>query len=223
MRHHGGAKKEEYNTPSIEKVEKGFENLAKHIENMKQFGINPIVAINSFATDTVEEVNLIKEKCKSLNVQAIKSEGWEKGGEGTEELAKALVVEIEKGENNFKQLYDWNSPVKEKIKTIAQKIYGASEVLYSKKAEKDLKTIAQLELDRLPICMAKTQKSFSDDASLLGRPTGFSVTVREFEYAVGAGFIIPILGNMMRMPGLPSTPASEGMNIDNEGVISGLS
>ncbi len=223
LRHHGGAKKEEYNTPSVEKVEKGFENLAKHIENMKQFGIKPIVAINSFPTDTEEEVHLVKEMCKTLNVQAVKSEGWEKGGEGTEALAKALVTEVEKGENKFKQLYDWNLPVKEKINTIAQKIYGASEVIYSKKAEKDLKSIAQLKLADLPICMAKTQKSFSDDASLLGRPTNFSVTVREFEYAVGAGFIIPILGNMMRMPGLPATPASEGMTIDNEGVISGLS
>ncbi len=223
LRHHGEAKKEEYNTPSLERVEKGFDNLEKHIENMKQFGIIPIVAINSFPSDSNEEVQFIIEKCKSLNVQAVKSDGWKKGGEGTVELAKILVSEVEKGENKFKPLYDWDLPVKEKIATIAQKIYGAAEVIYSKKAEKDLKSIAQLGLNNLPICMAKTQKSFSDDASLLGRPKDFTVTVREFEYAVGAGFIIPILGNMMRMPGLPSVPASEGMDIDNKGVISGLS
>ena len=223
LRHHGGAKKEEYNTPNLIRVEKGFENLAKHIENMQKFGITPIVAINSFPSDSVEEVELVITKCKALNIKAVKSDGWKLGGEGTEELAKALVAEVENGHNNFKALYDWNLPVKEKIESIAQNIYGATEVIYSKKAEKDLKAIAQLKLEKLPICMAKTQKSFSDDASLLGRPTNFTVTVREFEYAVGAGFIIPILGNMMRMPGLPATPASEGMNIDNEGVISGLS
>jgi len=224
LRHHGGAKKEEYNTPSIQRVEKGFENLAKHIENMQQFGINPIVAINAFPSDTQKEIDLIVKKCNDLyNIKAVLAEGWAKGGEGMTALAQTLVNEIEKGENHFKQLYNWELGIKEKIETIAKKIYGAEKVSYSKKAEKDLKTIAQLGLENLPICMAKTQKSFSDDASLLGRPTGFTVTVREFEYAVGAGFIIPILGNMMRMPGLPAIPASEGMFIDSNGVISGLS
>jgi len=139
------------------------------------------------------------------------------------DLAEAVVKEVESGKNNFKQLYDWDASVKDKIETIAKEIYGADGVDYSKKAETGLKRIADLGLEKLPVCMAKTQKSFSDNDNLLGRPTGFRVSVREFEFAVGAGFVIPILGNMMRMPGLPATPASEGMTIDNNGKISGLS
>ncbi len=223
LRHHGGAPKEEYNTPSIERVEKGFENLEKHIENMKLYGINPIVAINAFPSDTKEEMELVQQKCNELGVKAVLADGWAKGGEGMTDLAKTLAEEIEQKTAEFKPLYDWNAGLKEKIETIATKIYGAEKVSYSKKAEKDLKTIESLGLSHLPVCMAKTQKSFSDDPMLIGRPKGFTVTIREFEYAVGAGFIIPILGNMMRMPGLPSVPASENMFIDNEGKISGLS
>jgi formate--tetrahydrofolate ligase len=223
LRHHGGATKEQYNDANIERVEKGFVNLEKHIENMKKFGLNPVVAINSFFTDSDEEVALVKEKCKAMGVNAVVSEGFAKGGEGTKELATQVVAEIEKGENDFKQLYDWNAPVKDKIETIAKEIYGAVSVEYSKKAEIGLRKIENLGLSNLAICMAKTQKSFSDNDKLTGRPEGFSVTVREFEFAAGAGFVIPILGNMMRMPGLPAVPASEGMSIDNNGKISGLS
>lgn len=223
LRHHGGAVKSEYNTADVEKVRKGLENLGKHIENMQKFGVNPVVAINAFPSDTSEEIALIKSYCNQLNVSAVEAKGFSEGGTGMTDLAKAVVDAVEKGESNFKPLYDWNSEVKEKIEKIAKEIYGADEVEYSPKAEKDIKQIAELGLEGLPICMAKTQKSFSDDAKLLGRPRSFSVTVREFEYAVGAGFIIPILGNMMRMPGLPATPASEGMSIDSNGVISGLS
>lgn len=223
LRHHGGAKKDEYNTPSVERVEAGFANLGKHIENCRKFGLNPVVAINAFPSDTEEEVQLVKQHCKAMGVQAIVARGWADGGNGMMDLANAVVAEVESNHNNFKGLYDWNAPVKEKIETIAKEIYGADEVVYSKKAAIDLKRIAKLGLEHLPICMAKTQKSFSDNAKLLGRPTGFSVNVREFEYAVGAGFIIPILGKMMRMPGLPSVPSSEGMTIDNNGKISGLS
>ena len=139
------------------------------------------------------------------------------------ELAEAVVNEIETGKNNFKQLYNWDAPVKEKIETIAKEIYGADGVDYSKIAIRDLKKIEDLGLSKLPICMAKTQKSFSDNDKLVARPKGFRVSVREFEFAAGAGFLIPILGNMMRMPGLPAVPASEGMTIDNDGKISGLS
>jgi len=185
--------------------------------------LNPVVAINSFFTDSDEEVALIKERCATLNVNAVVSEGFAKGGDGATDLAEAVVSEIEKGENEFKQLYDWNAPVKEKIETIAKEIYGADGVEYSKKALLGLKKIDRLGLNGLAVCMAKTQKSFSDDDKLVGRPTGFKVTVREFEFAAGAGFIIPILGNMMRMPGLPAVPASERMSIDNNGKISGLS
>ena len=223
LRHHGGAMTEEYNTPNLERVERGLPNLEKHIENMKKFGINPIVAINAFHTDSVDEVKLIQKRCETVGVKAIVSQGFAEGGNGTTELAEAVVKEIEEGKNDFQPLYDWNAPVKEKIETIAKEIYGADTVEYSKKAQNNLKSIETLGLSNLPVCMAKTQKSFSDNASLLARPEGFIVTVREFEFAAGAGFIIPILGNMMRMPGLPAIPASEGMTIDNNGKISGLS
>ena len=224
LRHHGGASVKELNTPSVEKIKQGFCNLEKHIENIKKFGINPVIAINHFVTDSDDEIDELIKLCAKLNVKAVLSKGWLLGGNGTQDLAKAVVKEIEKIKtNNFKPIYDWNSPIKEKIETIAQEIYGADGVDFSAKAEQDLKRIEKLGLSQLPICMAKTQKSFSDNESLIGRPTNFRITVREFEIAAGAGFLIPIIGNMMRMPGLPSIPASEGMNIDNNGLISGLS
>ena len=223
LRHHGGAPKEEYNTPNLERVRKGLANLEKHIENAVKFGINPVVSINHFVTDSDEEVQLIISRCADLGVKAVLARGWELGGEGTTDLAQAVVASVESGTNNFKPLYDWGLPVKEKIETIASEVYGAVGVNYERQAIVDLKRIEKLGLSDLPICMAKTQKSLSDDESLRGRPEGFTVTVREFEFAAGAGFLIPILGKMMRMPGLPSHPASEGMDIDENGVISGLS
>lgn len=223
LRHHGGATKDQYNDASVERVEKGFENLEKHIENMKKFGLNPVVAINSFFSDSDDEVQLVQERCANMGVKAVVSEGFTKGGEGTKNLAVAVVEEIENGSNEFKQLYHWKAPVKEKIEIIAKEIYGADGVEYSKKALIGLRKIENLGLDNVAVCIAKTQKSFSDNEKLTGRPTGFNVTVREFEFAAGAGFVIPILGNMMRMPGLPAVPASEGMTIDNNGKISGLS
>lgn len=223
LRHHGGAKKEEYNSPNLERVAEGFKNLEKHIENIRKFNIEPVVAINSFVSDSEEEVNFVIEKCATLNVNAVLSEGWAKGGDGTKDLAAAVVDVVENKATQFKPLYDWKSPVKEKIAIIANEIYGADNVIYDKKAELNLRRIDRLGFNDFAICMAKTQKSFSDDDKLIGRPTGFSVTVREIEIAAGAQFIIPILGKMMRMPGLPATPASEGMSIDSNGVISGLS
>lgn len=223
LRHHGGATKEQYNDASVERVEKGFANLEKHIENCKKFGLNPVVAINAFPSDSDAEVKFIQDKCAKLNVKAVVAEGFAKGGEGMTNLAQAVVAEVEAGKNNFKPLYDWSLPIKEKIEKIAKEIYGADGVEYSKKALADLRKIESLGMQKLPICMAKTQKSFSDNEALIGRPTGFTVNVREFEFASGAGFIIPILGNMMRMPGLPVVPASEGMSIDDNGKISGLS
>ena len=166
---------------------------------------------------------MIQSKCAALGVDAIVADGWAKGGDGMVDLANAVVNNIAAGKNNFQQLYDWKLPIKDKIRTIAQKIYGATEVNFSKKALVDLRKIEALGLGELPVCMAKTQKSFSDNAKLIGRPTDFEVEVREFEYAMGAGFVIPILGKMMRMPGLPAKPASEGMHIDDNGKISGLS
>ena len=223
LRHHGGANPEEYDTPSMERVEKGFANLEKHIENIKKFGLQPVVAVNSRHTDSEEEVNLVIAKCAAMGVQAVKSEGWAKGGAGTAKLAEAVVAAVESGKSNFKPLYDWKMSVKEKIEIIAKEIYGADSVVYAKDAIAGLKRIDNLGLNHLPICMAKTQKSFSDNEALRGRPTGFKITVREFEIAAGAGFLIPILGDIMRMPGLPAVPASEGMDIDSNGKISGLS
>jgi formate--tetrahydrofolate ligase len=223
LRHHGGAKKEEYNTPSLERVKKGIENLEKHIENAQKFGLNPVISINHFTTDSDEEVNYVIERCAELGVKAVLATGWADGGKGTEALAQAVVDEISSGKNDFKALYSWNEGVKTKIERIAKEIYGADGVDYSKEALSGLKMIEDLGMAELPVCMAKTQKSFSDNDALIGRPSGFRITVREFEIARGAGFIIPILGVMMRMPGLPATPASEGMDIDDNGVITGLS
>lgn len=223
LRHHGGATKDEYNTASLEKVQAGFANLAKHIENCKKYNLQPVVAINHFPADTDEEIQFVQAECEKMGVKAVVSYGFTKGGEGTKDLAQAVVDAVESGESNFEKLYDWNLSVEEKIKTIATEIYGASEVNYSAKARKQLKTIKDLGYDGFPICMAKTQKSLSDNDKLVGRPEGFEVNVREFEFAAGAGFVIPILGNMMRMPGLPAVPASEGMDIDKDGVITGLS
>ena len=223
LRHHGGAKSEEYNTPSVERVEKGFANLSKHIENIQKFGISPVVAINAFPSDTQEEIQLIQEKCQDYEVKAVVANGWAEGGAGMTNLAEAVVDAANADDNEFKPLYDWKKPIQEKIETIAKEIYGADSVDFSKKATLQMKRMEKLGFDQMPICMAKTQKSLSDNESLHGRPEGFEVSVREFEFAAGAGFIIPILGQMMRMPGLPAVPASEGMSIDDDGVISGLS
>ncbi|QNM84365.1 formate--tetrahydrofolate ligase [Polaribacter pectinis] len=223
LRHHGGAKSEAYNTPDLEKVTEGFKNLEKHIENIRKYNIEPVVAINSFVSDSDEEVSFVIEKCASLGVEAVLSEGWAKGGEGTRDLAKAVVNVVENKATQYKPLYDWKSPVTDKIEIIAKEIYGAKNVEYSKQAQLNLRRINRLGFNDFAICMAKTQKSFSDNEFLIGRPEGFTVTVREIEIAAGAQFIIPILGKMMRMPGLPSVPASENMTIDNNGVISGLS
>ncbi len=223
LRHHGGAAPADYNTPNLKAVQEGFKNLEKHIENIRKFHIEPVVAINAFVSDSAEEVAFIKEACEALHVHAVLSEGWAKGGAGTQELAKAVVDIVENKASQFTPLYDWKSPVKDKIEIIAKEIYGADGVEYSKKAQLNLRRIDRLGFSDFAICMAKTQKSFSDNEFLRGRPEGFVVTVREIEIAAGAQFIIPILGKMMRMPGLPSVPASEGMTISDEGVISGLS
>ncbi len=223
MRYHGGAKKGEYENPHFEAVKKGFENLEKHIENANNWNLKPIVAINHFATDSEEEIQFIIDECAKLGVKAILADEFTLGGEGMKELAAEVVNAAENYGNNYAPLYEVEDSVEDKILTIAKKVYGAVGVEYAAKAKQDLKTIYNLGLDQLPICMAKTQKSLSDDDKKIGRPTGFTITVREFEFAAGAGFIIPILGDMMRMPGLPNTPASENMDIDDEGNITGLS
>lgn len=223
LRHHGGAPKEAYNTPNLALVAKGFENLEKHIENIRKFNIEPVVAINSFSSDSREEVQYVINACANLGVHAVLSEGWEKGGEGTKELAHAVVDIVEHKATQYNPLYHWETPVKAKIEKIAKEIYGATHVAYDNKALLNLRRIDRLGFNNFAICMAKTQKSFSDNERLIGRPSGFTVTVREIEIAAGAQFLIPILGKMMRMPGLPRVPASENMIIDDNGVISGLS
>lgn len=223
LRHHGGAKKEVYNTPDVPKVTLGFKNLEKHIENIRKFNIEPVVAINSFISDSKEEVNYVIEKCASLGVKALVSKGWAKGGKGTKELAAAVVDVVENRATVFKPLYNWKASIRDKIEIIAKEIYGASKVVYDNKALLNLKRIDRLGFNHFAVCMAKTQKSFSDNDKLIGRPENFSITVREIEIAAGAQFVIPILGKMMRMPGLPSVPASENMSITDEGVIAGLS
>jgi len=223
LRYHGGAKKAELNTPCLEKVKKGFENLEKHIENLKKFGVTPVVTINHFTSDSQEEIDYIISEVAKHGVKAVPCKCWADGGSGTAELANAVIENIDNVSNNFKPLYDWSLPVQDKIKLIAKEIYGADDVEYSSKAKEGLKMIKELGFDKFPVCMAKTQKSFSDNETKIGRPRNFNITVREFEFAAGAGFVIPILGDMMRMPGLPTIPAAEGMDIDNNGKISGLS
>ena len=223
LRHHGGAKKEEYNTPSLQKVKLGIANLEKHIENVQLFGLKAVVAINYFPNDSEEEIAYVKEVCAQKGVEAIVSKGFSEGGKGTEELARAVVAIAQSGESHFSPLYSNEASIEEKITAVATKIYGASKVNYNSKAVSQLKQIKTLGFDKMPICIVKTPKSLSDDEKKLARPTDFEVTVREFEFASGAGFVVPILGDTGRMPGLPSVPAAEGMDIDDEGVITGLS
>jgi len=222
LKYHGGASLNSLTDENVDALKKGLPNLEKHLENIKQFNIVPIIAINKFVTDSDSEVAIIEEFAATNKVRFALAEVWEKGGNGALDLAKQVVEVVESGESNFKPLYQWDEDVKTKIKTIATKIYGALDVEYAAKAKKNLSTIAALGLENLPICMAKTQKSLSDDPKLLGRPSGFTITIREIEIAAGAGFLIPITGDMMRMPGLPAHPASENISIDNEGNISGL-
>ena len=223
LRHHGGAKKEEYTTPSLQKVKLGIANLEKHIENVQLFGLKAVIAINYFPNDSEEEIAYVKEVCAQKGVEAIVSKGFSEGGKGTEELARAVVAIAQSGESHFSPLYSNEASIEEKITAVATKIYGASKVNYNSKAVSQLKQIKTLGFDKMPICIVKTPKSLSDDEKKLARPTDFEVTVREFEFASGAGFVIPILGDTVRMPGLPSVPAAEGMDIDDEGIITGLS
>ncbi|MGM0375743.1 MAG: formate--tetrahydrofolate ligase [Bacteroidota bacterium] len=222
LKYHGEVPVKELNAPNPEAVRQGLANLEKHVENMRKFNVCPVVAINRFVADTEEEINIILEKCKELGVKAAVADVWAKGGEGAEELAQIVSQVVENCTSSMKPLYDWNWSVEKKIETIAKEIYGARAIDYTAKAKKDLKVIAELGLDNKAVCIAKTQKSLSDNPKLLGRPENFVVTVREIEISAGAGFIVPITGNIMRMPGLPSTPAAEGIDIDDQGQISGL-
>ena len=222
LKYHGGADLKKLKETDADAVAKGLCNLEKHLENVQQFGLNVVVAINLFTSDAGEEIEQVTSFCESKNVPAVIANVWEKGGAGAEDLATAVVDQIENGQSNFQPMYDWNSSVKDKIEAVCTKVYGADGVDYTSQAKSDLKRIKKLGLEGLPVCIAKTQKSLSDDPKRIGRPTGFEVTVREIEIAAGAGFLVPITGDMMRMPGLPSTPAAENIDIDENGEITGL-
>lgn len=222
LKYHGGKDLKEISKPDAEAVKNGLANLEKHVENMHRFAICPCVAINRFTTDTDEEINVVIKRCKELDVPVAVANVWGEGGAGALELAELVGKIADRCECHFKPMYDWEWPVEKKIETVAQKIYGAEHVDYTPKAKKDIQKIKSLALDKLPVCIAKTQKSLSDNPELLGRPKDFIVTVREIEIASGAGFIIPITGEIMRMPGLPEHPAAENIDIDENGNISGL-
>jgi formate--tetrahydrofolate ligase len=196
--------------------------LEKHIENVKKFGVPAVVAINIFAQDTPEELEAVREHCAKHGVNVALSDVFARGGEGGIELANEVVALAESGKAAFKPLYELEQPLKAKIETIAKEIYGADGVNYSKDAEKALKEFESLGYGNLPICMAKTQYSFSDDQTLVGRPSGFSITIKNCRIAAGAGFIVVLTGDIMTMPGLPKVPAAEKIDVSDEGVISGL-
>jgi len=222
LKYHGAVPLKEISQPNLEGLKKGIANLQKHIENMKMFNICPIVAINKFATDTQEELDYVKQVCNEMDIPVAVADVWGKGGEGTIELAEKVAKIATQCTSRHKALYQWEWTPEVKIETIAKKIYGAEAVDYTPQAKDDLKKIYSLGLDKVAVCIAKTQKSLSDNPDLLGRPKDFVVTVRQIEVAAGAGFIIPITGQIMRMPGLPAEPASEKMDVDNEGNITGL-
>lgn len=222
LKYHGGASIKELLTPNVAALNKGLGNLQKHVENMELFGICPVVAINRFASDTEEELAAICEMCEEMGVPVEVANVWGEGGKGALRLGELVAKVATQCESEFTPLYEWDWTPEQKIETIAKQVYGAAHIDYTSAAKSDLKKVYDLGLDKLPVCMAKTQKSLSDNPKLLGRPKDFVVTVRSIEIAAGAGFIIPITGEIMRMPGLPETPSSERIDIDDEGNITGL-
>ena len=222
LKMHGGVPKTELKTPNVEAVKKGLVNLEKHIENVKKFGVPCVVAINIFAQDTAEELEAVREHCAKHGVNVALSDVFAKGGEGGIDLAKEVIALADSGESKFAPIYPLDMSLKGKIETIAKEIYGADGVNYTKEADKALKEFEELGYGNLPICMAKTQYSFSDDPALLGRPSGFKITIRNCRIAAGAGFIVVLTGDVMTMPGLPKVPAAEKIDVSDDGVISGL-
>lgn len=222
LKMHGGVPKTDLATPDVEAVKRGIVNLEKHIENIKQYGLPLVVAINAFAQDTPEELEAIRSHCAAHGVNVALSEVFAKGGEGGIELAKEVVALATSGKADFKLLYGEELSLKEKIETIGKKIYGAVGVNYTKEANNALKDFEKMGYGHLPVCMAKTQYSFSDDPALLGRPEGFEITIKNCRIAAGAGFVVVLTGDIMTMPGLPKVPAAEKIDVSDDGVISGL-
>lgn len=223
LKHHGGAAKDKLNEEDLVALEKGIPNLLKHVENItKEFGLGAVVAINKFPFDTQAELKLVEDKCKELGVNVALSEVWEKGSEGGVDLAKEVLRLTEQENDKFNFIYDDEDSIKEKIEKIATRIYGADGVDYTKKADKEIKRLTELGFSNLPICMAKTQASLSDDPKVTGRPEGFNITVSKATVSAGAGFIVVSTGDIMKMPGLPKVPSSELIDVTEDGLITGL-
>ena len=222
LKYNGGVPKTELNTPNMSALERGICNLDAHLDNMKKFGVPVVVAINAFPTDTAEEMEFIRKHCAERGVRVALSEVFAKGGEGGEELAREVLTVLDEGKANFHMLYEDELPLEEKIRRIAKEIYGADGVTFAPAAHKELANITDMGYGSLPVCIAKTQYSLSDDASLLGRPSQFVVSVRSTRLAAGAGFVVVETGAVMTMPGLPKVPAAEKIDVDNAGVITGL-
>jgi formate--tetrahydrofolate ligase len=222
LKHHGRVPKDKLTEENVEALAAGFENLQKQVENINSFGVPAVVAINKFVSDTDKEVEYIQKRCAELGVEVSLCEVWAKGGEGGADLAKKVVATIESKPSNFNVLYDSNLSIKEKINKIVTQIYGGNGVIYAKAAETQIKELEKFGLDKVPVCMAKSQYSLSDDPSLLGRPTNFDVTVKEVKISNGAGFAVVLTGDVMTMPGLPKVPSAEKIDIDENGIITGL-
>lgn len=222
LKHHGGVKKDELNIPNVEALSRGVVNLEKQIENIQKFNVPVVVAINKFISDSDEEVKFIEEFCKAKGVEVSLTEVWEKGAEGGKDLANKVISTIENKESKFQVLYNEELDIKEKIKVIAREIYGADDVEFTASAKKQISEIEKLGLHKVPICVAKTQNSLSDNPALLGRPTGFNISVKEVKLSNGAGFIVALTGTIMTMPGLPKVPAANKIDIHEDGTIEGL-
>ena len=222
LKYNGGVPKTEFTTENIDALKKGIVNLEKHIENLQKYNVPVVVTLNSFITDTEAETNFVKDFCESRGCEFALSEVWEKGGEGGVALANKVLQVLEEKKSDFKPLYEDSLSLKDKIKTVATEIYGAGDVTYSPAAERELKRITELGMGDFPVCMAKTQYSLSDDATLLGRPEGFTLNVREVYASAGAGFVVAVTGSIMTMPGLPKTPAANNIDVTDEGIITGL-
>lgn len=222
LKYNGGISKMELGNPDVNALEKGFVNLQKHIENVQKYKVPIVVTLNSFITDSNEEIEFVKNKCIQMGCKFALSDVWAKGGEGGIQLALAVLETLETRESNFTPLYELKLPIKEKIQTIAREIYGADDIIITPKARKAIQKLNEIGLSNLPICMAKNQYSLSDDPTLLGRPTNFKITISDVRVSAGAGFIVALTGDVMTMPGLPKNPAATNIDINRDGKITGL-
>ena len=222
LKMHGGVPKAELGLENVQAVQKGFANLRKQVENIRKFNLPVLVAINKFSADTAAEIHELEDMCRSQSIDVVLNECWEKGGEGGIEMAERLVEIVRSGAGEYKPLYGLNDSLQQKVETIAQSIYGADSVVFSAQARKEIKKLEKYGYDKLPVCMAKTQYSLSDNPDLLGEPKGFKITVKDVRVSAGAGFVVCLTGDIMTMPGLPKIPAANVMDIDQDGKITGL-